>query len=138
MAKLQAAPYRGIGRGMKVDRTQIVGLLVALKLWMNQNEEEEFEKWHTKAQWITDKMKDTPGVLFSKVYVEKHRKRVFSQITIEEDKASASKVVFTLRLENPSIWVSYKGDNIIEIDPSNLKNEEEKILVQALKKAIKN
>ena len=137
LAKLQAAPYRGIGRGMKVDRTQIVGLLVALKLWSCKNEEEEFDKWRTKAHWISDKIKGTSGVLKTEVYAEERRKRVFSHITLKEDIASASEVVLSLRRGDPSIWVSYKGDSKIEIDTSNLKDEEEKIVVLALKKALK-
>jgi ribosome biogenesis GTPase A len=83
-------------------------------------------------------MKDTPGVLFSEVYAEKNRKRVFSQITVKEDKGTAPKIVLRLRQGNPSIWVSHKGDNKIVIDPSNLQDKEEKILVQVLKKVLKN
>ena len=137
LAKLQAAPYRGIGRGMKVDRTQIVGQIVALRLWSERNEEEEFERWRTKAQWMADEMKGTLGVFKTEVYAEERRKRVFSHIILEGDEASASEIVLSLRRGDPSIWVTYKGDSKIEIDPSNLIDEEEKIVVSALKKSLK-
>jgi uncharacterized pyridoxal phosphate-dependent enzyme len=138
LAKLQSAPYRGIGRGMKVDRTQIIGLLVALKLWLEKNEEAEFIKWSSKAKLISDEMKESWGVIKSDVYIEKERNRVFSRITLSKDKLDASEIVLKLRQGDPSIWLTYKKDNMIEIDPSNLKGEEEKIIISELKDALKS
>ena len=77
------------------------------------------------------------GVLKTEVYAEERRKRVFSHIFLEGDEASASEVVLNMRRGDPSIWVTYKGDSKIEIDPSNLKDDEEKIVVSALKKSFK-
>ena len=137
LATLQSAPYRGIGRGMKVDRTQIVGMIAALRLFLEKDEEAEFKEWMSKARWIVDRLKKAPKVLKSEIFVEERRKRVYAHITLDEKSdLSAADVVFNLRCGNPSIWVIHKSSNKIEIDPSNLKDGEEKIVASALEKML--
>lgn len=137
LATLQAAPYRGIGRSMKVDRTQIVGLIVALRLWLEKDEKVEFEAWRAKARWIANELKGAPSILRSDVFVEKLRSRVYAHITLDEKNGlSAADLVLNLRLGDPSIWVTYKRSNKIQINTSTLKDGEEKIVVSALKKML--
>ena len=135
LATLQSAPYRGIGRGMKVDRTQIVGLITALRLWLEKDEEAEFKAWRAKARWIAEALREVPKILKSEVVVQEFRNRVFAFITL--DARTAANLVFDLRRGDPSIWVGLIGSNRIEIDPSNLVDGEEKIVVSSIKKILK-
>jgi L-seryl-tRNA(Ser) seleniumtransferase len=131
LAQLQSAPYRGIGRGMKVDRSQIIGLITALNLWIEKEDKEELEKEMVKTRWITKKLMNTPKILKSETVVQKDRSRSFTYITLEQN--TAKNLVFNLAKGNPSIWVGLIGSNRVEIDPSNLKEGEEKIVVSAIK-----
>jgi L-seryl-tRNA(Ser) seleniumtransferase len=131
LATLQSAPYRGIGRGMKIDRTQIIGLITALKLWIEKDDEEELEREMVKTRWITKTLKNTPKILKSETIVQEARSRSFTYITLEPN--IAKNLVFNLAKGNPSIWVGLIGSNKVEIDPSNLKEGEEKIVVSAIK-----
>ena len=137
LATLQAPPFHGIGRGMKVDRTQIVGLTTALRLWLEKDEEAEFEGWEAKARWMAEALKGAPGVLRSEVVVDEGRRWVRVQITLHEELGpSAADVVFNLRRGNPSIWVNHLDSNKIDMIPSQLRDGEEKIVVSALKKML--
>jgi len=62
LAHLQAYPFHGVGRASKMSRETIVGFVTALKLYLQEDEEKTYNKWLKKAQWITDQLKDTPGV----------------------------------------------------------------------------
>ena len=136
LATLQAPPYRGIGRGMKVDRTQIVGMITALRLWLEKDEEAEFEGWKAKAQWMAEALEGSPRVEKSEVVVDGRRRWVHVDIILTEGGSSAADIVFNLRRRDPSIWVSHIGSNSIGVDPSMLRDGEEKILVSALKEML--
>ncbi|MCW4050717.1 MAG: aminotransferase class V-fold PLP-dependent enzyme [Candidatus Bathyarchaeota archaeon] len=62
LAHLQAYPFHGVGRASKMSRETIVGFVTALRLYLQEDEEKTYNKWLKKAQWITDQLKDTPGV----------------------------------------------------------------------------
>lgn len=132
LATLQAAPYRGLGRAMKVDRSQIVGLITALKLWLERDEEEEFQEWLRRARWIEEELRGARGVSSSTVESDARRRHIQTTVTLDEG-LRASEVVLNLRRGNPSIWVNYIGPNKVGIDPSLLRDGEERILVSALK-----
>lgn len=134
LAKLQMSPYRGIGRGMKVDRTQIIGLITALKIYLETDEKIKFERDKKMVQWMTEALKNTSNVIKSKSVIQEARYRLFTFITLEPN--IAQDLVYKLRINNPSIWVELKSPRRVEIDPSNLKNGEEKIVIANIKKIL--
>jgi len=135
LATLQAPPYSGIGRAAKVDRSQIVGLIVALRIWLEKDENAEFKAWTEKAQWMADELRGKPRVSESEVVVYKRRMRVRTNITLDE-RARAVDVVLNLRKGNPSIWVNYISPNTIEIETQELRDGEEKVLVSTIVKML--
>ena len=134
LAKLQAAPYRGIGRGMKVDRTQIVGLITALKIYLEKDEKVKFERDKKMVKWMTETLTNTSNVLQSESVIQEARKRLFTFITLEPN--IARDLVYKLRKNNPSIWIELQSIGRVEIDPSNLKDGEEKIVISNIKKIL--
>lgn len=141
MAKLQASPFNGVGRGMKVDRTQMIGLLVALKLFLDvtpEEEEAEFKSWKTKAQWVVDELKDYNGVLWSAV-VDPEPWNVRAMVSFVET-VSGRDLAIKLRELDPSIWVETsmtgKQDNRIGIAFDCLNEFEEEEIVEAIKKIL--
>jgi len=142
MAKLQASPVNGLGRGMKVDRTQIVGLLKALEIFLEKTpeaEEAELREWRRRADWITTEMWSVNGVSSAEVSATKPWE-VRAMIHFDE-RISARDLAFDLRRGDPSIWVetSMTGDalvNRIGIAIDSLGEGEEKAIVSALKEKI--
>ncbi len=141
MAKLQASPFNGIGRGMKVDRTQMVGLLVALRLFLNvtpEEEETEFKSWSDKARWVVDELGPYMGVERGEVLAPEPW-NVRAMVTFD-DTVSARDLAFKLRELDPSIWVETsmtgKHDNRIGIAFDCLNEYEEEEIVEAIGRAL--
>lgn len=142
MAKLQASPFNGLGRGMKVDRTQIVGLLKALEIFLDktpEEEEAEFAEWRRKADWITTEMGGVDGVSSAEVSAPEPWE-VRAMISFD-DRVSARDLAFELRRGDPSIWVetSMTGDasvNRIGIAIDSLGRDEERVIVSTLKERL--
>jgi len=62
-ARLHAAP-RGdtVGRGMKVNKEEILGMLVALETYLSKDHEAEWKLWEGQIKLISDHAKAIPGV----------------------------------------------------------------------------
>jgi L-seryl-tRNA(Ser) seleniumtransferase len=58
------APPRGntVGRGMKVNKEEILGMLVALELYLNRDHEAEWKLWESQIQMIHDAAASVEGV----------------------------------------------------------------------------
>ena len=46
--RLPGPPHHGIGRGLKVGKEEIVGLIVALKRYLQRDLKEELEGWNER------------------------------------------------------------------------------------------
>jgi len=62
LAHLQAYPFHGVGRASKMSRETIVGFVTALNLYLEEDEQEKYQQWLIKAEWIRDQFKAAPGV----------------------------------------------------------------------------
>lgn len=61
-ARLHNAPKNGIGRGMKVGKEEIIGLMTALERYIKLDETEMIAGWNKKAEWLADQLQDIPGL----------------------------------------------------------------------------
>ena len=61
-ATLNHAPNANIGRGMKVGKEEIVGLISALNRYVSLDHELVHETWNKKARYLADQLRDVPGV----------------------------------------------------------------------------
>ena len=61
-ARMQNAPSNGIGRGLKVGKEEIIGLIAAVERYIALDEDAMFAEWNSKARWITDQLQDIPGL----------------------------------------------------------------------------
>ena len=142
MAKLQTSPFNGVGRAAKVDRTQMVGLLVALRLFLgktSEEEESEFTLWRQKVEWICESLREVPGVSET-VVTSRSSSSVRAMITFLPS-ISGHELALNLREGDPSIWVetSMTGDkslNQIGIAVDSLQDGEETLIVSAIKEAL--
>jgi L-seryl-tRNA(Ser) seleniumtransferase len=62
-AALNAFPNANIGRGMKVGKEEIIGLVVALERYLKLDYGQVMRGWETKARYIADQLKGIPGVV---------------------------------------------------------------------------
>lgn len=51
-----------VGRPMKVSKENIIGLVTALELYLDSNEEVEYDSWKEKSEYIKNQLKDIPNL----------------------------------------------------------------------------
>ena len=59
---MQNAPENGIGRGLKVGKEEIVGVVTALERFVALDESAEIAEWDRKAKWLAEQLQDIPGL----------------------------------------------------------------------------
>jgi len=62
-ARLNTSPYSDtIARGMKVNKEEMVGMLVALDVFMKKDHDAEWKDWEHRIRTITDSVRDLPSI----------------------------------------------------------------------------
>jgi L-seryl-tRNA(Ser) seleniumtransferase len=61
-AMLNGSPNQNVGRGMKLNREEIVGLVVALEHYVTLDHQKAFAEWTRKSRVIADQLKGIPGL----------------------------------------------------------------------------
>ena len=85
-------PPRGetIGRGMKVNKEEVLGMLAALELYLQKDHAKEWEMWESQIQLISDSATSVEGVK-SEIHVPKYANHVPSiRINWDEKKVKIS------------------------------------------------
>ena len=59
MRRPEAIP---LGRGMKVSKEEVLGMLVALELYLEKDHEKEWKLWEAQIQLISDQARAVAGV----------------------------------------------------------------------------
>jgi L-seryl-tRNA(Ser) seleniumtransferase len=139
----QGGFYRGIGRGYKLDRQEIVALLVAFKRWLvMDHEKERFEPAWKRARYIERRIRTLPclkGVEMTYIpgsgegcdYHKVGLNLNFKDRTEKE----VQDIVQSLKLDDPEIWVRYRGfGNSFGLNCLVLLPGEEKVLVERFTK----
>ncbi|MDC0916645.1 aminotransferase class V-fold PLP-dependent enzyme [Flavobacteriaceae bacterium] len=100
-------PPRGetIGRGMKVNKEEVLGMLVALELYLNKDHDKEWKLWEDQIELISNSALAVEGVR-TEIHVPKHANHVPSlRIRWDENKVkiTADEARRQLREGHPSI-----------------------------------
>ena len=142
-AAMQMSPNFGIGRSMKVGKEEIVGLLVALKLFLEGDHEEERRGWERKAQYIFKELSPLPGLKVAIVHPELAARPVIVpriQLTLEEgfQDLTVQGLAEELRRGKPPIYVNTQllPKGVILISPQCLLEGEEKLIVERIKEIL--
>jgi len=133
-------PPRGynIGRGMKVNKEEIVGMYVALEHFMSADHDKEFKMWESQIAVIENAVKGTNGVT-TKITVPALG-NVTPTLEVSWDttviKMTTKDLQEKLRNGNPSIEVIGHGDNAINITVWVMRPGQEKIVAKKLKEVL--
>jgi len=137
-ARLHAAP-RGdtIGRGQKVNKEEVLGMLIALEDYLATDHEKEWAMWEAQMKMIGDAAASVDGVN-AEHHVPKVANHVPSlRISWDEKKikSSAPEVRQMLRDGHPSIE-TVGGSDTIGMTPWMLQPGQERIVAQRLKEVL--
>ena len=139
--KEQSGYYRSLGRGYKLDRQEVIGLLVAFDEWMEMDHDKErFQPAWEKVRNIEKGIKDLPGLKDARIqYYPKSGEgsgyhTVGLHVTLDLDIEETNKLVKSMREGNPEVWVRNWGrSSDFIINTISLQPGDEEIIVQRFK-----
>ena len=134
-----ASPHQFFGRGMKVAKEDIVGLVKALQLFTEEDEEAENELYRRMCQQVVDALIEVPGINVTiehdnHTYLIPHALITFT----EEWRGPSRDAVFNAMVEgDPAIYLHNIGDpDELAVDPFNLTEEELEVVIPRLREEL--
>lgn len=135
-----SAPPRGnnIGRGMKVNKEEILGMYVALEKYINRDHDKEWKMWEDKISLINDAVKNINGVTteINVPPVANHTPNLVISWDSNKVKILPKDLQEYLRKGDPSIEVGGGENNSIRIAVFLLKRGQEKIVARRVKEEL--
>jgi D-glucosaminate-6-phosphate ammonia-lyase len=61
-ARMNTGPHHGFGRGFKVGREEVIGMLTAVEVWFKRDHAAERKIWNTRLEWIAKRLQSVPGL----------------------------------------------------------------------------
>ncbi|MCB0689646.1 MAG: hypothetical protein KDC53_24065, partial [Saprospiraceae bacterium] len=113
-AKLNAPPSVNVGRGMKVNKEEIIGMLVALEIYLAKDHAQEWKMWEEQIALIKAAADSVTGIS-SEVYLPEIANEVPTlRITWDQEqgKATYSEAREALRSGYPSIEIWPSNENM--------------------------
>ncbi|MEX1238176.1 MAG: aminotransferase class V-fold PLP-dependent enzyme [Cyclobacteriaceae bacterium] len=134
-AALRNAPPNGdtVGRGMKVNKEEILGMLVAVELFLNKDHQAEWKMWESQIKMIHDAAVSVQGVK-GEIHVPEIANHVPALKISWNDKVKATptEIREALRNGHPSIE-TMGGKETIDITTWMMMPGEERIVAKRLK-----
>lgn len=134
-ARLNAPPRGGnMGRGMKVNKEEILGMYVALEKFINLDHDELWKTWENRAATIEGAAKKFDGVTTSITVPPVANRTPTINISWDMSKIKVTRSEFQERMRNgnPSVEMMGGGDNSIVITTWNLLAGQDEIVAARL------
>jgi len=132
-ARLNSPPRGGnIGRGMKVNKEEILGMYAALDKYVKQDHDKEWKEWEKSIAVIENAAKKVNGVTTEVTVppIANHTPALKITWDASQVKITNKEIQDNLRNGNPSIEVMSNADNTINITVFMLKPGQEKIVAR--------
>ncbi len=134
--RLNSNPYSGVGRGMKVGKEEICGLLRAVELFLDQDEEAVVSEWVRRCHLIAAAATGFPGVEpdYQPPYTNQFppASPLVRLVFRPHAPKTAAQVVRELEAGEPSVLASSTG-NAVSVGPQTLQNGEAEVVAARLR-----
>ncbi|MBM3401547.1 MAG: aminotransferase class V-fold PLP-dependent enzyme [Bacteroidetes bacterium] len=143
-SRINAGPHHGFGRGFKVGREEIMGMLAAVETWFRRDHAAEWKTWVSYANHIIRALSKVPGVS-TQLIEPKGRSNRAPSVSISWDKSiiplTGEEMEGLLWDGTPRIAVSGAGSFLpfppnlqpnISVQTSSLQEGEEKIIADRI------
>lgn len=140
-ARMQSNPNSGIGRGFKVSKEQIIGLLVAVERCASLDWSQVIKEERERARRIVEELESVPHIKTEIVYPDETGlpvSRVWIRLDEKALRISAGEVMERMRNGDPSIYLrpGYTDLGIIIVDVQVMRPGEEEIVAKRLKEVL--
>lgn len=140
-ARANASPNHFVARSMKVSKEEIIGLITAIKVFVNEDEKLENARYTEMCGIAVDTLKDVPGTKISLEHDELDYLIPTAVIKFEQhwNGPNPTEILSALSKGEPPVFVrtlAYPGE--IGIDPMNLDDETLGIAVRRVREVLLN
>jgi D-glucosaminate-6-phosphate ammonia-lyase len=138
-ARLNNAPYATAARGQKVSREEIAGIIAALRVFVDEDEDAETLKYRRQMEFVVDQIAEVPGV---RAVVEHnydhyipHAVIYFTSRWMGPDRETIREI---LMAGSPRVFVSptFGPDTGIQIDALNIQEGELSIVAECVRRTL--
>lgn len=137
-ARLNTVPHSDtIGRGMKVNKEEILAMMVALEKYLERDHEKDWQEWENRVARIDEAVSAVPSVETERYVFPVANHVPHLSIKWDMDTIQISPPELRERLENgyPSI-VTFGGDESVEVSVFMMQPEEVGIVAKRLKEEL--
>jgi len=133
------APPRGntVGRGMKVNKEEVLGMMVALETYLSKDFEKEWKMWEDQIAHINNNLKDIDGVTteIEVPEVANHVPTLKISWDTKKIKQTGKEITEALRNGHPSIEVAGIGEDKFQITTWMMLPGQERIVADKVREA---
>ncbi len=132
--ELGGVPRQGLGRGFKVGKEELVGVIRALELFLAEDHDAVREEWHERAERIADGLAGLPATVT--LVDDPTSVSPFLSVTVApEAPASATELAGRLRREEPRVYLGADGaaEGELSVNPMCLSDTEADYVVERLR-----
>ena len=128
---------RAVGRAMKIDRQEIVGVVTAVDDWFTMNHEDRILAYEKRFATIVARVEGIPGVRTKRVEIP-HYVPYMLHVIIDAGVIgkSADQVRAEMDSGSPRIWVGEKGDDTMTVVVNTMNEGEDAVVAERLAEAL--
>lgn len=138
-AALNHSPHTGVGRGMKVGKEEIVGLVAAIDLYLSQEREVVHEIWNKRVRFLVSELQGIPGLRAEAREAANGHDHGFLEALLSWDPAviplTAKALTTKLRNGEPRIvfYPEYGGETSVVLQTRSMKDGDEILTARRLR-----
>ncbi len=132
------SPQMGIGRGMKVGKEEMMGLLAAVERYLTMDHDAERRLWETRVAEMIEALKGIPGMNAQPDVPEiaNHSPHLLLEWSRWHIALSANEVVGKLRDGDPPIAALAEGEHGLRIAVWTLRDDEHRIVAKRIREIL--
>ena len=129
------SPYSSIGRGMKVGKEEMVGLLAAVERYLKVDHDAEFQELDSRVAEMMRTLSKIPGLKAERILppIANHVPHLSLTWTESAFRFNASEVVRQLMEGEPAIAISERGERLLHVSVWMMRPGEHRITARRLK-----
>ena len=138
-AATQASPAQFLGRGMKVAKEEVIGLVASLAAFVEEDEEAEMAAYRAMVQHVVDALVEIPGL---RVTLEHDKDNYLIphaviKFTDEWRGPSRDDIASAMERGNPQVYLhQLGGPGQLAVDPLNLAEDEIEVVIRRLREEL--
>ncbi len=133
-------PHHGLGRGFKVDKESIVGLLIALERFADADDGADNAKREEQLRRLADQIANLQGITTRIAGANETKRYPLLELHFDEAILQLSVAEISRRLQRQSVHLGERRlpESILLVDPSGLRLGDEQAIVRAILTALTN